>query len=577
MKIRTSQHRLLVLFVALSLQWVPELSAKETKPNVLFISMDDLNDWIGCLGGHPQTITPNLDRLAASGTLFTNAHCPAPACNPSRSAIFSGRSPHKTGIYSNRQNMRDVIPDATLIPKHFSNQGYHAIGSGKMLHYIIDAQSWDDYFPKKESEWALPETLYPDPRPLSLPVGGPWQYIETDWGPLDATDEEFGGDYSVTEYVNDYLSKDHEKPFFLACGIYRPHEPWFVPAKYFEKFPLESIQLPPGYKKDDLDDLSQAGQKMGRNRYFAHIQSEGQWKQGVQSYLASIHFADAMLGRVLDALESSPHASNTIVVLWSDHGWHLGEKEHWQKFTAWRACTRIPLMVKVPAGISEALPSGTIAGTKSDQPVNLLGLYPTLTQLCGLPAMPGCDGMSIVPQLKDPSKSTDPTVTFLHDAGIVGVSGKDWRYIHYKDGSEELYHIAKDPYEWNNLIKNEEGAEALAHLKKFVPTKFAPKPQVKVKDLPSLKWQVVKEQSEIPSSQEDGSLVRLVFVNKREEAIRFHLVDTENQMTHRGEVAATSEGETKGQQGSVWAITDTDEQILGYFQVGDRMAKGVIE
>lgn len=577
MKIRTSQHRLLVLFVALSLQWVPELSSKETKPNVLFISMDDLNDWIGCLGGHPQTITPNLDRLAASGTLFTNAHCPAPACNPSRSAIFSGRSPHKTGIYSNRQNMRDVIPDATLIPKHFSNQGYHAIGSGKMLHYIIDAQSWDDYFPKKESEWALPETLYPDPRPLSLPVGGPWQYIETDWGPLDATDEEFGGDYSVTEYVNDYLSKDHEKPFFLACGIYRPHEPWFVPAKYFEKFPLESIQLPPGYKKDDLDDLSQAGQKMGRNRYFAHIQSEGQWKQGVQSYLASIHFADAMLGRVLDALESSPHASNTIVVLWSDHGWHLGEKEHWQKFTAWRACTRIPLMVKVPAGISEALPSGTIAGTKSDQPVNLLGLYPTLTQLCGLPAMPGCDGVSIVPQLKDPSKSTDPTVTFLHDAGIVGVSGKDWRYIHYKDGSEELYHIAKDPYEWNNLIKNEEGAEALAHLKKFVPTKFAPKPQVKVKDLPSLKWQVVKEQSEIPSSQEDGSLVRLVFVNKREEAIRFHLVDTENQMTHRGEVAATSEGETKGQQGSVWAITDTDEQILGYFQVGDRMAKGVIE
>ena len=220
--------------------------SSEAKPNVLFISMDDLNDWIGCLGGHPQTITPNLDRLAASGTLFTNAHCPAPACNPSRSAIFSGRSPHKTGIYSNAQKMRDVIPDATLIPKHFSNHGYHSLGSGKMLHYIIDAQSWDDYFPKKESEWALPETLYPDPRPLSLPVAGPWQYMETDWGPLQATDEEFGGDYSVSQYVSDYLSKEHEKPFFLACGIYRPHEPWFVPAKYFEKFPLESIQLPPG-------------------------------------------------------------------------------------------------------------------------------------------------------------------------------------------------------------------------------------------------------------------------------------------------------------------------------------------
>ena len=347
--------------------------SSEAKPNVLFISMDDLNDWIGCLGGHPQTITPNLDRLAASGTLLTNGHCPAPACNPSRSAIFSGRSPHKTGIYSNAQKMRDVIPDATLIPKHFSNHGYHSLGSGKMLHYIIDAQSWDDYFPKKESEWALPETLYPDPRPLSLPVAGPWQYMETDWGPLQATDEEFGGDYSVSQYVGDYLSKEHEKPFFLACGIYRPHEPWFVPAKYFEKFPLESIQLPPGYKKDDLDDVSKEASKLARNRYFPHIQEHGQWRQAVQSYLASIHFADAMLGRVLDALENGPNNKNTIVILWSDHGWHLGEKEHWQKYTAWRACTRVPLMMKVPAGISTQLPAGTTAGSKCDQPVNLLG------------------------------------------------------------------------------------------------------------------------------------------------------------------------------------------------------------
>jgi arylsulfatase A-like enzyme len=154
----------------------------------------------------------------------------------------------------------------------------------------------------------------------------------------------------VTKWIGEQLQRPHDKPFFLACGIYRPHEPWFVPKKYFEPFPLESIQLPPGYKADDVDDLPPAGQRLARNRYFAHIQKHEQWKKGIQAYLASIHFADAMLGRVLDALEKSPQRDNTIVVLWSDHGWHLGEKEHWQKFTGWRVCARVPLMIRVPKG-----------------------------------------------------------------------------------------------------------------------------------------------------------------------------------------------------------------------------------
>ena len=323
-------------------------AAPDEKPNILFISMDDLNDWIGCLGGHPQAITPNLDRLAASGALFNNAHCPAPACNPSRSAIFTGISPHVSGLYENGQKMREVMPDATLMPKYFSENGYWSAGSGKLLHYFIDAPSWDDYFPKAETERPLPRTLYPENRPVSLPVGGPWQYVETDWAALDATDEEFGGDWLVSQWIGEQLSKEHGKPFFLACGIYRPHEPWFVPKKYFEPFPLESIQLPPGYKADDLDDLPSAGKKRGPNRYFEHIQKNDQWKQGIQGYLASIYFADTMLGRVLDSLESGPNKDNTIVVLWSDHGWHLGEKQHWQKYTAWRAVTRVPLMIRVP-------------------------------------------------------------------------------------------------------------------------------------------------------------------------------------------------------------------------------------
>ncbi len=388
-------------------------------PNVLFIAIDDLNDWIGCLGGHPQTITPNLDRLAASGMLFTNAHCPGAACNPSRTAVMTGISPHRSGLYRNEQKMREILPDATLLPQFFRDHGYHASGSGKLLHYFIDARSWDAYFPAKETENPFPRTLYPDKRPVSLPRAGPWQYVETDWAALEATDEEYGGDFLVAKWVGEQLSRTHEKPFFLACGIYRPHEPWFVPAKYFEPFPLEEIQLPPGYREDDLADLPPAGKKRGPNRYFAHIRKHGQWKQGIQGYLASIHFADAMLGRVLDALENGPNRDDTIVALWSDHGWHLGEKQHWQKFTAWRACSRVPLMVRVPAGgAAPGLADGTKPGSVCDRPVNLLSLFPTLAELAGLPQKPGCDGPSLVPLLRDRQRRLG--ARFANSSGSAG-------------------------------------------------------------------------------------------------------------------------------------------------------------
>ncbi|MEM7011747.1 MAG: sulfatase [Verrucomicrobiota bacterium] len=450
-------------------------AAAEQRPNILFIAVDDLNDWIGCMGGHPQTLTPNFDRLAKSGVLFTNAHCPGPACNPSRSAIMTGRSPHKSGMYTNGQKMREVMPDATLLSQYFRDHGYWAGGSGKILHYFVDAQSWDDYFPKKEKENPFPRTLYPDERPVNLPRGGPWQYVETDWAALDATDEEFGGDWLVSKWVGEQLQKEHDQPFFLACGIYRPHEPWFVPKKYFEPFPLEQIQLPPGYKKDDLEDLPPAGKRRGPNRYFEHIQSHGQWKQGLQGYLASIHFADAMLGRVLDALESGPNSENTILVLWSDHGWHLGEKEHWQKFTAWRAVTRVPLMIRIPKNAAPGLPNGTPVGAICDQPVNLLSLYPTLTELAGLPAKEDNDGPSLTPLLESVDADwPHASVTYLGEPGSYGLSAKDWRYIRYKNGDEELYDIANDPHEWTNLAAKPEHAERLAEFRALGPTEFAP-------------------------------------------------------------------------------------------------------
>ena len=373
------------------------------RPNILFIAMDDLNDWIGVMGGHPQSLTPQLDRLAESSVLFTNAHCVAPACNPSRTAIFTGRSPHRSGLYDNRQRMRDVLPEAKLLPKVLSEHGYYSAGSGKMLHYFIDAPSWDEYFPSAETENPFPRTYNPPNRPLNLPRAGPWQYVETDWGAIDVTDEEYGGDYLVTEWVADQLQQKHDRPFFLACGIYRPHEPWFVPAEYFEPFPLDKIQIPPGYRINDLEDLPPQGKRRGPNRYFEHIQEQGQWKRAIQAYLASVHYADAMLGRVLDALEASPNGDQTIVVLWSDHGWHLGEKEHWQKYTPWRACTRVPLMISVPSG-APGLTSGTQPESCS-KPVSLLSLFPTLLQLSGLPSRKEHHGPSLNPLLNNPTHS----------------------------------------------------------------------------------------------------------------------------------------------------------------------------
>jgi len=543
------------------------------RPNVLFIAMDDLNDWIGCLGGHPQTITPNLDRLAASSVLFTNAHCAAPACNPSRTAIFTGRSPHRSGVYANGQQMREVLPDAEIMPKTFSRHGYHSAGSGKLLHYFIDAPSWDDYFPEAASENPFPRTLYPEQRPLSLPRGGPWQYVETDWGPLDATDEEYGGDYLVAQWIAGQLQTPCEQPFFLACGLYRPHEPWFVPAKYFEPFPLESIQLPPGYLENDLDDLPDEGRRRGPNRYFAHIQQEGQWRRGIQGYLASIHFADTMLGIVLDALESGPHARDTIVVLWSDHGWHLGEKEHWQKYTAWRVCTRVPLMIRVPVG-SPGLESGTLP-SQCARPVSLLSLFPTLLELCGLPAEPHHDGPSLAPLLADPAGDwPHAAVTYLADPGSYGLSTERWRLVHYANGEEELYDVANDPYEWHNLASDPEHSPRIGALRAMAPSSFVPKPEPSVASLPALEWRDAGDA--IPPSRPDGSPFDVVFINEFGADVRLFWMDRQGGRKHYADLSPGADHRQQTRPGAVWLITTEDDEPLGYFRVGDRKARAVI-
>ncbi len=556
---------------------VAEARASSSRPNVLFIAMDDLNDWIGCLGGHPQSSTPNLDRLAASGVLFTNAHCPAPACNPSRTAIFTGRAPNRSGLYDNRQPMREVMPDEPILPAYFRQNGYRAAGSGKLLHYFIDAKSWDDYFPKPESENPLPETYYPPKRPVSLSRGGPWQYIETDWAALDVSDEEFGGDWSVSSWIGDQLKKSHDQPLFLGCGLYRPHEPWFVPKKYFELFPLESIQLPPGYKADDLDDVPAIGVQAAKNRYFAHIQEQGQWKHGIQGYLASIHFADAMLGRILDALESGPNVDNTIVILWSDHGWQLGEKEHWQKYTPWRAVTRIPLMVRVPKQLVGKLPEGTQPGTRCDAPVNLLSLFPTLTELCELPAKVACDAPSLLPLLKDANADWPYlSVTYLATPGTYSISGQTHRYIHYHDGSEELYDIQSDPYEWTNLATRTESANRLAEFREVAPTEFATRIAPSVESLTELTWHPVTN-GNAPPSKPDGNPFPVYFENRRNTEVELFWMDTLGGKKSYGRIGPEARMEQQTRPGAVWMIADADsQQPLGHFIIDDRSAKAII-
>jgi arylsulfatase A-like enzyme len=551
---------------------IPYVSADDgRKPNVLFISVDDLNDWIGCLGGHPQAKTPNIDRLAASGMLFTNAHCAAPACNPSRTAIMTGISPHKSGLYDNRQKMRELLPDAELMPKYFSRHGYWSAGSGKILHYFIDAQSWDEYYPPKETEDPFPRTLYPRKRPVSLPRGGPWQYIETDWAALDATDEEFGGDWLVSKWIGEQLSKQHDKPFFLACGIYRPHEPWFVPKQYFDQFPLEQIELPPGYKEDDLADLPPAGRKRGPNRYFPHIRKHGQWKQGIQGYLASIAFADAMIGRVMQALQQGPHRDNTIVVLWSDHGWHLGEKQHWQKFTAWRVCTRVPLIVRVPAGVP-GLPQGTKAGSRCDRPVNLLSLYPTLTELAGLPNKETHDGPSLLPLLENPTDDwPHVSITYLNKPGNYGLSDDRWRYIEYDNGDRELYDTETDRYEWVNLAERPEHAQKIANLRALAPDSFAKFVPASDASLPKLAWHPAAEAA-APASQPDGDPFDVVFTNQRAEPVKVFWMDRQGNRKSYGTLEAGWRKPQQTRPGAVWMITDAAGKPLGHFVVGDRTA-----
>ena len=327
----------------------------ERKPNVLMIAVDDLNDWVGFLSGHANAYTPNMDRLAARGTVFENAHCQAPICGPSRASLMSGLLPSTTGIYGqikDDQIRKDnaATKNVTFMPEYFRNAGYKTMGIGKLFHdhapkgvFEVSGGRKGGFgpYPKKRIKWPTPEVN------KKIFLGKKYK-TSTDWGAFPDKDEKMP-DYDNATWAVDQLQQVHDRPFFLAVGFARPHVPWLVPQKWFDLHPIDKVQLPP-YVKGDQDDVPEISKRMHEMEQMPTAewaQSSGKWKEIVQAYLACTSFADACVGRVLDALDKSTYADNTIVVLWTDHGYHLGEKNPfasaylaavywWTQGTFWR-------------------------------------------------------------------------------------------------------------------------------------------------------------------------------------------------------------------------------------------------
>ena len=457
--------------------------ADSKPPNVLFIAVDDLNDWIGCLGGHPQAKTPNIDRLASRGVLFEQAYCSAPLCNPSRMATMTGLRASTIDIWNNEGRygktegfswFRDKpeLKDWVTIPQYFRQHGYTAETGGKIFHQphgkFSDPVSWNHQYSTKHGT--------PMPKGERLLHGMSDQMAQeyyqdwADWQPLDIPDSETA-DWKTAESAAAFLQRGHDKPFFLGCGIFRPHLRWYAPQKYFDMHPLEDIELP-ATLENDLDDIPPIARRQasGGAQAFGVIREHDEWKKAVQGYLASCSFADACVGVVLDALEASDHAKNTIVVLCGDHGFHLGEKDRISKLTLWEQGSKTPLIISTP-DLAET------GGKRCSQPVSLVDLYPTLVELSGLPERDGLDGRSIAPLLRDPETEwAYPALISLRNDHAV--RSRDWHYIRYSDGSEELYDAARDPHQWNNLADDPRFADTKTHLKKWLPQK-SQKPEQK--------------------------------------------------------------------------------------------------
>ena len=446
----------IVFGTVLLMAWGSVSAAESTRNrpmNVLLLIVDDLNTW---LLDDPdrytgKVVAPHIRRLAESGVLFARSYAASPACSPSRTAFLSGMSPWKTGIYANGLDMEQsaALADATSLPDWFKRAGYSTASYGKVGHGWENRTGFDD---------RLSHTRDPVPPGSPLTVVGRG---EQDWGPIHLAE----ADMNDTKYADAAIARlqqSHDRPFFIACGLFHPHMPWYVPQKYFDQYPLDEIILPE-IKADDLGDVPPLGRALtdGKSKFVDSVLEHGLHREAVQAYLATTTYADTQMGRVLDALENSPYRDNTIVVLISDHGFHLAEKNHWQKMTLWEEATHNLMMFRVP-GLTQA-------GGRSERLVSLQDLYPTLTELAGLAPPSYLDGRSLVPLLRDPDRPWESTAITAYDDRYVSIRTEEYRYIRYNATQEELYDQRLDPHEWTNQIDNPKYASVVQDLRTKVP------------------------------------------------------------------------------------------------------------
>jgi arylsulfatase A-like enzyme len=455
-------HRWHVPSLLTILLFLNSYAAAADRPNILFIAIDDQNDWIGCFNGHPQVKTPHIDALAQRGTKFTNAHCQSPLCNPCRTSLMTGLRPSTTGIYGLAPWFRDVeqFADVVTLPQYLSRHGYRTYSTGKIYHGGYGRRPKDSEF----HELGPPAGV--GARPKQKLVDTPAKHPLVDWGVFPHKDED-KGDWRVASWGVQQLDAKPQEPFFLSVGFFLPHVPCYATQKWFDLYPEDTLELPP-VKWDDRDDTP-------RFSWYLHwslpeprlkfLQQANEWKNLVRSYMACTSFVDSQVGRVLRALDRNGYRENTVIVLWSDHGWHLGEKLITGKNTLWDRSARVPLIFAGP---------GIVADADCRRPAELLDIYPTLIELCGLPANDRLEGHSLVPQLKDATaKRPWPAIT-THNPDNHGVRSEHWRYIRYADGSEELYDMRADPHEWNNLAGDPQYQEVVAEHRKWLPPKSAP-------------------------------------------------------------------------------------------------------
>lgn len=434
-------------------------------PNVVFICVDDMNGY-GLLKEYAPLKMPYFDKLRERSVVFTNSYCNAPVCMPSRASFLSGKFPHNTGLYSNGKAAwpeSKALKQVEFIPEFFKRSGYETWGRGKIFHGPIPVVREEAMFNNRP---IYKGGFGPMPRKENQ-MGAPF------WGVDSFPDEEFP-DVINADAAVEFLSEQHEKPFFLYYGLWRPHTPFTAPPRFFEMYDINDITLPDGYNPTDLNDLSESGKQMAKSSRFssAGASTPNEWKKMIRGYCATNSFADWNVGRVIEALDKSANGENTIVIIFSDNGYHCGEKDHWEKSTLWNMSAYVPMLIRTPE----------TTGSVCSSTVSLVDLYPTLADYCGLgQPRSKLDGVSLVPFIKDPAKKVERAVLTTTGEKYSGVTDGRYRYIQYRDGSEELYDREDDPHEWNNVASNPNLRSVIERLKLEIPTKWHPTVKAKKK------------------------------------------------------------------------------------------------